>query len=223
MKTCVGVQIFVGTICPLPETGRPTGMYKKRVSESIELGGEGFVGDHQADRRVHGGVEKAVHLFPVAHYRKLSAQFPDSADRLIAGSIGENISADIDEHDVRIGDIWTLGTTRLQVCQPRNPCWKIDERYQADGMAQFIAQHHLTGWYWRVLQPGVVRPTDQLILVSESNFRQTLFESMVLWAEHRPNIHELELLSAAEGVAGEWKVKIDKRLDWLKSKFEQAS
>jgi hypothetical protein len=56
--------------------------------------------------------------------------------------MGENLStADLDERDVRIGDIWRLGTARLQLCQPRNPCWKIDERYGCEGMAEFIANN----------------------------------------------------------------------------------
>jgi hypothetical protein len=67
---------------------------------------------------------------------------------------------DLDEADVRIGELWQLGSAVLQVCQPRNPCWKIDERFGADGMAGFIAEHLLTGWYWRVVQPGHVSPGD---------------------------------------------------------------
>ncbi len=70
----------------------------------------------------------------------------------------------LDERDVRIGDIWHLGSAKIQVCQPRNPCWKIDEKFACAGMAAYIAEHMLTGWYWRVIKPGVVRPGDTLAL-----------------------------------------------------------
>jgi MOSC domain-containing protein YiiM len=215
MKTRAKVRLFIGGVQPLPESGRPTGMYKQPVTTAIEVGFEGFVGDQQADRRVHGGVEKAIHQYPVSHYAKLAAQFPDASNLLIPGSIGENISADIDEDDVRIGDIWRLGSSLIQVCQPRNPCWKIDERYRSEGMALFISQQQLTGWYWRVLEPGTVLPDDDLILEMAAESNRSLFDSMSLWAEHRPSALAIEQLAASKGIANEWKRKIEHRLDWL--------
>ena len=123
------VSFFIGGIRPLPDSGRPTGIYKQAVTAALELGPEGFTGDHQADRRVHGGPDKAVHLYPARHYGQLVQRFPEAAGQLVAGSLGENLStADLDESDVRVGDIWRLGDARLQVCQPRSPCWKIDDR-----------------------------------------------------------------------------------------------
>jgi MOSC domain-containing protein YiiM len=72
---------------------------------------------------VHGGPEKAVHLYPSTHYAKLAAKFAEVAPLLVPGSMGENIAtAELDEHDVRLGDVWQLGTALIQVCQPRNPC-----------------------------------------------------------------------------------------------------
>jgi len=125
----VQVALFTGGIQPLPTSGRPTGMFKAPVAGPVELTVEGFVGDQQADRRVHGGPDKAVHLYPARHYVSLANSFPEIAAALVPGALGENLSAaDIDERDVRIGDIWQLGGARLQVSQPRSPCWKIDER-----------------------------------------------------------------------------------------------
>lgn len=159
------VSLFIGQVQPLPVSGRLTAMYKTQVHGSVELGIEGFAGDHQADQRVHGGPEKAVHLYPSTHYAKLAAQFADVAPLLVPGSMGENIAtSELDEHDVHLGDVWQLGSALIQVCQPRNPCWKIDERFGCDGMALFIDQHLLTGWYWRVLQTGTVNPNDSLVL-----------------------------------------------------------
>src|SRR5574343_659543 len=139
------VSLFIGGIRLLPESGRPTGMYKQPATGPLELGPEGFVGDQQADRRVHGGPDKAVHLYPARHYARLAARFPEAAALLVAGSNGENLSTpDLDENDIHLGDIWQLGTARLQLSQPRSPCWKIDERYACDGMAQamLLLQEH---------------------------------------------------------------------------------
>lgn len=193
----IQVTLFIGGIRPLPDSGRPTGMYKTRVSTPLELGQDGFVGDFQADRRVHGGPEKALHLYPAKHYARLAERFPDAAAQLVIGSLGENISSiDLDENDVRIGDIWRLGSARIQVCQPRNPCWKIDERFASDGMAAFIAEHRLTGWYWSVVTPGVVAPDDGLEMDTKADDALTLADAMACWQAHRPDLTVLEKLAA---------------------------
>jgi len=215
------VSLFIGGIRPLPESGRPTGIYKQAVSTPLELGPEGFVGDQQADRRVHGGPDKAVHLYPAAHYAKLASHFPEAAGQLVIGSLGENLSAEIDENDVRVGDVWRLGTARLQVCQPRNPCWKIDERFGCDGMAAYIAEHRLTGWYWRVLTPGRVAPGDALELESATD-TFTLAEAMLRWQAHRPVLADLEKLAAAPGIADNWRQKIIARAAWLSNNPDEA-
>lgn len=211
------VLIFVGGITLLPESGRPTGMYKLPVRDVIELGHTGFAGDQQADLRVHGGLEKAVHLYPARHYAKLAARFPDAARNLVPGSLGENLSCDeLDERDVRIGDIWQLGEARLQVCQPRNPCWKIDERFASQGMAAFIDDTCLTGWYWRVLHPGRVTPSDTLDLLTPAEDALTLHAAMALWRQHRPPLQALEHLANTPGVASGWRDEIERRLTYLK-------
>lgn len=211
------VSLFIGGIQPLPQSRRPTGMYKSPVTGVIELGLEGFVGDQQADRRVHGGPEKAVHLYPGRHYQKLAARFPEAAGLLCAGALGENLStAELDERDVRIGDIWQLGSARLQVNQPRNPCWKIDERFGCDGMAAYIAEHLLTGWYWRVIEPGQVAPGDTLDLIEPAPNAPTLHDAMLLWQQHRPELTALDALSRVAGIGSGWQQKIVQRLAWLR-------
>lgn len=211
------IALFTGDIRPLPASGRPTGMYKTPVVRPLALGLEGFAGDHQADRRVHGGPDKAVHLYPAGHYARLAARFPEAAAQLVPGALGENLSTpDLDESDVRIGDLWQLGNALLQVCQPRNPCWKIDERFATDGMAGFIAEQLLTGWYWRVVQPGYVAPGDTLDLVHAAPDTPTLRDAQLLWQAHRPAVADLERLANLPGLARAWRDKIVQRLSWLK-------
>ncbi len=211
------ISLFIGSIRPLPESARPSGIYKHPVIGPLNLTSEGFVGDQQADLRVHGGPEKAVHLYPAAHYKKLALRFPEIAEQLIPGSLGENIStAELDEADVHIGDIWCLGGARLQICQPRNPCWKIDERFATKGMAAFIAEQRLTGWYWRVLTPGQVNPSDALTR-EQTGQTCSLAEAMLLWQSHRPPLNELEKLATSPGIAANWQQKIEQRLNWLRA------
>lgn len=217
------VSLFIGGIRPLPESGRPSGIYKQAVCAPLELGPEGFFGDQQADRRVHGGPEKAVHLYPARHFQQLADRFPDAAAHLKPGGLGENLStADLDERSVRVGEIWLLGTARLQVCQPRNPCWKIDERHGTEGMAAYIAEHRLCGWYFRVVTPGRVEAGDELLPDGPKLRTMTLAEAMLLCQEHRPPIGDLERLATTPGIANQWKEKIDARLVWLRKNAAPA-
>ena len=217
------ISLFIGGIRPLPESGRPTGMYKQPACGPLALGPEGFLDDRQADRRVHGGPEKAVHLYPSRHYARLAAAFPEAANKLVPGSLGENLATpDLVEADVHLGAIWRLGSARLQVCQPRNPCWKIDERFASEGMAAFIAEHRLTGWYWRVLTPGTVSPGDELLPEDAAENALTLAAAMTLWHSHRPPLDELARLADTPGIASQWQDKIRQRLDYLRRAPETA-
>ncbi len=153
------VRLYLGGIRPLPPGNEPTGIFKDERAAPVWLGREGLAGDAQADRRVHGGPEKALHQYPVAHYARLAAAFPDVAALLVRGSMGENLSVSgWDEDKVCIGDVFRSGDARIQVSQPRSPCWKIDRRYGVVGMMQRIGEQGLTGWYFRVLDEGEVGP-----------------------------------------------------------------
>ena len=214
----VNVTVYTGRIQALPASVRPTAMYKVPISGPVKLDTLGLAGDHHADTRVHGGPDKAVHLYPSGHYAKLAREFPQALTLLTLGNMGENLAtAELDEHQVRIGDVWQLGSAQIQVCQPRNPCWKIDDRFGAEGMAQFIDRHMLTGWYWRVLQPGVVEPIDHLRLIEPNARASSLYEAMRLWREHRPDLDALAQLADTEGMAPNWRDKIVQRIANLKN------
>lgn len=217
------LQIFIGDIRPLPESGRPTGIYKQPLTAPMALGTEGFAGDHQADRRVHGGPQKAVHFYPAVHYARLAARFPEAAARLVPGSLGENLSSDaFDEENVRIGECFALGTARLQVCQPRNPCWKIDERFGCDGMAEFIAREGLNGWYFSVVESGQAGPGDVLQRLPGDYRGPTLADALRLCRTHRPPLAALVALTETPGIAAQWRDKLCQRLAWLRQHDDEA-
>jgi MOSC domain-containing protein YiiM len=138
-----------------PVNGARTAIFKTPVHSRVKIRSKGIVGDHQADHRVHGGPEKAVHQYAALNYSKLAARFPEIAAAFVPGSIGENLSASgIDESSVAIGDIFALGSAHLQLCQPRSPCGKIDTRYGLAGVAKYISDCCYQGWYYRVLEAG---------------------------------------------------------------------
>lgn len=209
--------LAIGGIGALPE-GRPTAIYKAPVEAPVDIGPEGLAGDAQADRRVHGGPEKAVHLYPADHYPKLAAAFPEAAGTLVVGSLGENLSVTgVSEADICIGDVFAFGGARLQVSQPRSPCWKIDSRHGQDGMAAFIAEHGLTGWYFRVLQSGRAAPGDGLELLERNPEPLTLAEMWRGWQAHRPDPAALARWAATPGLTPDWRRRLEQRVVWLQA------
>lgn len=127
----------------------------------------GLTGDEQADLTVHGGPEKAIHHYPHDHYafwRDALGEHPLLAGH---GAFGENISTQgLTEDAVCIGDRFRLGTALVEVCQGRQPCWKLDHRF--GGVAKVMAQVVTTrrsGWYYRVIEEGAVAAGDTIELV----------------------------------------------------------
>lgn len=199
------VQVFLGGIRPLPPDNLPTGIFKQEVVMSVWVGGEGLAGDAQADRRVHGGPEKALHQYAITNYPKLASAFPGAANLLIPGSIGENLSVpDWDEASIAIGDVFRFGDSTIQVAQPRSPCWKIDHRFGVEGMAQFIAEQRITGWYFRVLEEGTVEPISDFERIERNADFVSIAELLTLWAEHRPDPDRLIEVSRAPGLTASW-------------------
>ncbi len=125
------------------------------------------------------------------HYDTLADIFPAAAAVLAAGCLGENLSANqMDEHRVHIGDVFELGQARIQLCSPRNPCWKINHRLDVSGASQRISDQGKTGWYARVLQEGAVRAEDSLTLVERiSDIPLHAFWHLATC--HRPPVTEL--------------------------------
>ncbi len=212
------LRLYTGQLTRIDDEGQFTGIYKHAADGPLALGSEGFAGDAQADRRVHGGPEKAVHHYAAANYARLAGHFPALAAQLQPGSIGENLSTpDWDEESVCIGDIFRLGTARVQVSQPRSPCWKIDHRYATPGLARHIAESGLTGWYYRVLETGIVAPGDRFELLERPPGAPTLAALWRLWSTHRPDPARLHEAARASGLTPGWQKRLAERAAWLQA------
>ena len=222
--------VFVGCLNRLPE-GHPTGIFKRPIEHPIEVGFTGLTGDEHGDTRAHGGPEKAVHLYPADHYRVLVEGFPHLAEQLVPGSMGENLSTrGLTEGDVCIGDVFTLGTAKLQVSQLRRPCWRIDARFGTDvdgapgagedfrgrgPMVPFVNARAIPGWYFRVLEPGTIVVGDELQLVGRPSPGVTLARLHAADNARRPDPAELRELAGASGLNEKVARRMLERADWL--------
>jgi MOSC domain-containing protein YiiM len=141
----------------------PSAIGKQAVQRPLALLREGFAEDEQADRQVHGGPEKAVHHYPCDHYAHWRETFPDHASVFAIGGFGENIATEgITEETVCLGDRFRLGSALVEICQGRQPCWKLSSHTGIPEMAARLQKSGRTGWYYRVLEEGMVAPGDML-------------------------------------------------------------
>src|SRR3546814_4550981 len=70
--------------------------------------------------------------------------------------------------NVFLGDRFRLGTALVEVTQARQPCWKLDHRFETKGVMAQVVKTRRTGWYYRVLEPGAVREGEALDLDRKS-------------------------------------------------------
>ncbi len=144
-----------------PQDGRAetwrSGIYKEAGSGPVWAGRTDLAGDGQADLRVHGGEDKAVYAYPSEHYPAWRAEL--GLPEMAFGAFGENLTvAGLLESEVCIGDVYQAGEARLQVSQPRGPCWKLARRWNSRGLEKRFSETGRTGFYLRVVQEGHIQP-----------------------------------------------------------------
>lgn len=140
-----------------------TGFFKQPVAGPVWLGRTHLEGDGQADLKNHGGVDKAVLAYSADHYNFWKAQL--NLPNLPPGAFGENFTiTGQTEAEVCVGDIYAIGEAVVQVSQPRKPCWKLARRWRIEDLTQQVLANGRTGWYFRVLQTGIVSPGQAVVL-----------------------------------------------------------
>jgi len=183
----------------------------KQPFEQLHIEIDGAVEDEQGNKKLHGGPEMAMHQYSQESYERLQKQFPTIAHKLVVGSIGENISAgQMNDNNVFIGDTYRIGTVVLQVNSPRAPCVKINQRYDIKNMDLFIAEHGITGWYYRVIETGVMQIGDTISL--EHRLQKTLSISDIMRLVRSKDDYKAEKADARKikALATEWVRKLNK-------------
>lgn len=162
--------LLTGRAQPFTRPGSRSGIAKAPRQEALAVTTLGLAGDEQGDLRVHGGVEKAIHHYPREHYAAWLAELGEHPQLMQPGAFGENFSTTgWTEDDVCLGDLIRAGSALLQVSQGRMPCWKLSDRFGVADLALRVQQSGRTGWYYRVLQEGVVRVGDRLQVVERTH------------------------------------------------------
>ena len=142
--------------------GRPvmSSIGKAPVSGRVTVAGVNVDGDDQADRRVHGGPDKAVYTY--AHEDALWWS-QELGRELPPGMFGENLTlAGVEITHAVIGERWRIGTVELEVCQPRFPCFKLGHRFGDPLMVKRFGLANRPGAYLRIVTEGELGAGDEV-------------------------------------------------------------
>ncbi len=154
--------------------GRPavSAIVKAPVTGPVRVAGVNLAGDDQADRRVHGGPDKAVY----AYAREDEDWWADELGAAVpSGAFGENLTTSgVDCSNAVIGERWRVGSTLLEVCQPRVPCFKLGLRFGDPGMLKRFAQASRPGAYLRIVEEGELAAGDAVELLDRPGHGVTI-------------------------------------------------
>jgi len=174
----------------------------------VYLGPLGLTGDAQG-APTHGGLEKAFMHYCPAHYTYWKRELPESEKLIRYGGFGENLLTSPDdgynEHTICVGDIFEIGENgvRIQVTQPRQPCFKLNHRFEARDMALRAQNNNMTGWHHRVLVPGFIQTGDEMKLVERINPEWYLSRLQYYMYVERENMEIMRGLLELEGLGEE--------------------
>lgn len=194
-------EVRVGRV--VGDDRRATAYEKAVVTGPVQVGELVIDGDEQA-ATMHGGPDRVVLQCSPDHLSDWRRELPEHADLFVAGCLGENFVVDgMDEWNLCIGDVVSVGTCLLQVAQTRSPCYKLNAKFNRRDMSQLVQSSGRGGWLYRVLEPGTLQIGDQITVVDRpcpewplSRFNHHLYEAD-FDADIARELIELEPLAAS--------------------------
>lgn len=187
-------------------------MNNKVASHELRVNLNDVEGDEQADPKHHGGADRVLHHFPREHYGQY-ARWDMTQELRDAPAMGENISSvGLNETQVHIGDIIKIGEVKLQVTQPRSPCFKLNGQFGHPKFALAMQTSGLCGWFYRVLEPGTIKNSDSISLVERLS-DISVAEAMRIYFLPEFDEAAYRRLMACPGLAVSWQQSLSRRIE----------
>lgn len=188
-----------------------TGIFKHPTTKGLFLTKNDVKGDTVIDRVHHAGTNKACYLFSADYYPYWKERYPEHDWDW--GMFGENLTVSgMDEAEIRVGSIYRIGDAKVQVSQPREPCYKLGIRFGTQEiLKQFIAHNH-PGTYVKILEEGKVMAGASVELLEESKNILTVQQFYKLMFQKEKPREILELFMTNNSVP---KYKKDRYLKYL--------
>lgn len=193
--------------------------FRKTVREGPVLASvDGLEGDQQADRRVHGGPDKALCVYPVEHYEWWRERL---GVELTHGWFGENLLVQgMVEVDVCLGDRYEIGEVQLEVSMSRRPCFKLGAIHDVPELPDLLQESGRTGYYLRVLVPGYVAAGLPVRQIGESVTTVSVAEVNRVMNVDKDDLVAAAALSTVPQVPERWRRSLARRLEGLQEEDE---
>lgn len=210
------MELLSINVSPVRETtykGRTvsTGIFKEPVEGQVLLRCLSLAGDEQADLKGHGGPNRAVYVYTTENYEYWKREL--DRDDFRFGQFGENFTVHGGlEDQVHVGDVYEVGSARVQVTQPRVPCYKLGIKMGDPGFVKVYLRSCRVGFYFRVLQEGGVRAGDRLELVESDPMKMTVREICHLYYFDPKNLEASQRALRIEALSPGWRQGFEERL-----------
>lgn len=179
------LSVNVGRRREFEYQGRPaeSAIWKQPVEGRVLVRGGNLEGDEQADRKVHGGPDKAVYAYAREDYAWWEQELGRSLE---PGEFGENLTTEgLDLTNALVGERWELGSAVLEVAEARMPCWKLGVRMDDKHFPRRFLAAGRPGAYLRILQEGDLGRGDEIRIVHLPRHDLTMGELSRIYAGDR--------------------------------------
>jgi MOSC domain-containing protein YiiM len=185
------LSVNVGKAHEFEYNGHPakSAIWKFPVSGRIAVRGVNIDGDDQADRKAHGGPDKAVYAYAVEDTRWWEQQIGRS---LPYGAFGENLTTEgSDVNSALIGERWEIGTLMLEVSEPRIPCWRLGVRMNDKLFPRYFTEALRPGSYLRIIVEGNIAAGDEIRLIEKPDHDLTIRDVFRIYTRDHDEIGRL--------------------------------
>src|SRR4249919_2006039 len=185
------LSVNVGTVREFQYNGHPakSAIWKAPAVGRIAARGVNLAGDDQADRKAHGGPDKAVYAYAV---EDLGWWAGEIGRPLESGELGENLTTEgIEVNGALVGERWAIGTTVLEVAEPRVPCWRLGVRMNDKMFPRRFNQALRPGAYLRIVAEGEVGAGDDIRVVERPAHDLTIREVFRIYIHDRDEAERL--------------------------------
>ncbi len=168
-------------------------IWKFPVAGRVRVSGVNLDADAQADRKAHGGPDKAVYAYAVEDYKWWQAQL----DRALQhAEFGENLTTEgIDVTSALIGERWRIGSVLLEVSEPRVPCWRLGVRMGDPSFPRRFTAAGRPGAYLRIIEEGELGAGDEIRVVRRPAHEISVGDVFRIYTRDRNEAHRLLDLS----------------------------
>jgi MOSC domain-containing protein YiiM len=199
----ISVNVGLPREVPVGDRLVATGIFKEPVAGPVRVRTLNLDGDRQADLSVHGGVDKAVYVYPSEHYPFWRGELGRD---LNWAAFGENLTVEgLLEENVSVGDRLEIGTALFEVTQPRLPCFKLAAKFERDDIIKRFLESRRSGFYLRVLREGILEAGVAIDLIQSESTRVTIRELVDLYINKNPEREQIERVLSARGLSASWR------------------